>query len=176
LLAQGQQGPDETRIEALEQKLQALVEEVRGLRTRTSIPSVIAPHVQGVHGLVPGRQPQVPSTKGATIKSDVQTLTRATYRLPQPKAEALANFLRDHMKASIEARIEGENLIVTASPQAQAAIEQFIALSEGVVPDYQASNYRYAVPVQGQSWFGRKPGKAPSKTKAEEPAPVEEKK
>src|SRR5262249_21674785 len=60
------------------------------------------------------------------------TLSRATYKLPKDKAEALSAFLREHVKASVvETKVEGENFIVTTTPEAQHVIGQFVALIEG---------------------------------------------
>lgn len=58
----------------------------------------------------------------------VETLTRARYRLPQAKAEALAAFLKEHVGSEVEARLDAETLIVTASRDDQARIGQFIKL------------------------------------------------
>jgi beta-lactamase regulating signal transducer with metallopeptidase domain len=59
-------------------------------------------------------------------------LSRATYKLPRAKAEALAAFLREHVKARVlENAVEGNSLIVTTTPEAQAAIGQMIALMQG---------------------------------------------
>jgi hypothetical protein len=61
-------------------------------------------------------------------------LNRATYKLPRAKAEALAAFLREHMKSPVEVKVEDDSLIVTAAPDSQVTIGQFIALSEGKQP------------------------------------------
>ncbi len=58
----------------------------------------------------------------------VETLTRAKYKLPQATAEALAVFLKQHAKSEIEIKVEGETVIVTASPDDQSRIGQFIRL------------------------------------------------
>ena len=70
-----------------------------------------------------------PRSVGVTEQGEaVETLTRARYRLPQTKADALAAFLKEHAGGEVEARLDGETLIVTASPDAQARIGQFIKL------------------------------------------------
>jgi beta-lactamase regulating signal transducer with metallopeptidase domain len=75
------------------------------------------------------------TARGAGEKSAEVMLTRATYKLPTAKAEALGAFLREHVKASVmETKVEGENLIVTTTPEAQHTIAAFIALVQGKVP------------------------------------------
>src|SRR5262249_872464 len=60
------------------------------------------------------------------------TLTRATYRLPKEKAEALAGLLRQHVKvALLETKVDGDSVVVTTTPDAQRVIGDFIALMEG---------------------------------------------
>jgi hypothetical protein len=72
---------------------------------------------------------------GAEDKSAEVVLTRATYKLPAAKAEALGAFLREHVKASVmETKVEGENLIVTTTPESQHTIAAFIALVQGKPP------------------------------------------
>jgi hypothetical protein len=58
----------------------------------------------------------------------VENLTRARYKLPQATAEALAAFVTKHAKSEIEIKVEGETAIVTASPEDQSRIGQFIHL------------------------------------------------
>jgi beta-lactamase regulating signal transducer with metallopeptidase domain len=60
-------------------------------------------------------------------KDEMLTLIRTTYRLPKAKAEVLAAFIRDHVKATVvQARAEGDSLIVTTTPDAQKAIRALI--------------------------------------------------
>jgi beta-lactamase regulating signal transducer with metallopeptidase domain len=59
-------------------------------------------------------------------------LIRVTYKLSHAKAEALASLLTQHSKAEVlEARVEGDNLTVTTTPEAEKAITQFISLIQG---------------------------------------------
>jgi beta-lactamase regulating signal transducer with metallopeptidase domain len=56
-------------------------------------------------------------------------LSRKSYQLPKAKAEALAAFLRDHVKAPvIEPKVEGDTLSVTTTPEVQKAIGRLIGL------------------------------------------------
>jgi beta-lactamase regulating signal transducer with metallopeptidase domain len=62
-------------------------------------------------------------------------LSRTTYSLPKAKAEALAAFLREHVKAQVmETKAEGDSLTVTTTPQAQKAIGGLVALIQGKEP------------------------------------------
>lgn len=62
----------------------------------------------------------------------VVNLTRAKYSLPHAKAEALAAFLREHVKAEVlETKVEGESLIVTTTPAVQQAIGTLITVIQG---------------------------------------------
>jgi beta-lactamase regulating signal transducer with metallopeptidase domain len=60
------------------------------------------------------------------------TLSRATYRLPRDKAEALSAFLKDNVKAPVlETNVDGDSLTVTTTPEVQATIGAFVALVHG---------------------------------------------
>src|SRR5262249_8978358 len=62
----------------------------------------------------------------------VVVLSRATYKLPKAKAEPLAAFLREHVKAAVlETKVEGDSLIITTTPESQKAIGGLIALIQG---------------------------------------------
>jgi hypothetical protein len=81
----------------------------------------------------------------------VETLTRVKYKLPQAKAQALAAFLQEHVGGDVETKVDGETLTVTAVPDHQARIGQFIQLLEPSPrrPEQpgerrQSSNDRYA--------------------------------
>jgi hypothetical protein len=65
--------------------------------------------------------------------AEVITLTRVSYKLTPPAAEALSTFLKDNVKDSIlvETVSQGDALIVTTTPDAQQAIGQFIHLLQG---------------------------------------------
>jgi hypothetical protein len=63
-------------------------------------------------------------------------LTRATYKLPAGKAEALAKFLVDNVKAApvLECKVDGDSLIVTTTPEYQHAVGQLVGLMLGKLP------------------------------------------
>jgi uncharacterized repeat protein (TIGR01451 family) len=100
--------------------------------------------------VIAGAASPLPHPVLATERDEaVETLTRARYRLPQTKAEALATFLKEHADSEVEARLAGETLIVTASPDAQARIGQFIKLLlPKVVPARPPASGDAAFPVR----------------------------
>src|SRR5262249_15147692 len=110
------------RLLELERKLDTLLKEVRALRagggsaapvtTSSRAHSALTAQTQRWAEMVGRYQQSRPSTEV------VVTLARVTYKLPKEKAEALAAFLRDHVKAQVmETKAEGENLIVTTTPE-----------------------------------------------------------
>lgn len=79
-----------------------------------------------------GQPPQFVSRLpiAVTADPDVQTLTRAKYRLNAAKAEALAEFVKAHVTAEVDTKVEGDLLIVTAAPDIQQRIGQFVKLMQ----------------------------------------------
>lgn len=61
------------------------------------------------------------------------TLIRAKYTLPAAKAESLAAFIAQHLP-DVDAKSAGDSLTVTATPDAQGAIGQFVALLKRAAP------------------------------------------
>ncbi len=59
---------------------------------------------------------------------EVRTLTRATYKLPEDKARALAEFLRQNVVAEMEIETTGDTVTVTTSGDTQQTIERLIDL------------------------------------------------
>jgi len=163
----GQSSPDrDKKLDELEKKLKDLVKELQALKAGGNPPAA-TPSGQN---RVPVVADFVPTTNyrlrqdGANVSYEPVTsfqrvhtlrggseekaaevvLTRATYKLPTAKAEALGAFLREHVKASVmETKVEGENLIVTTTPEAQHTIAAFIALVQGKVP----ANRTWSVPL-----------------------------
>lgn len=63
------------------------------------------------------------------------TLTRATYSLPKAQAEALATFLKANLKtSSMELRIDGDGLTVTAPSDIQSTVSGVVKLMQGGEP------------------------------------------
>jgi beta-lactamase regulating signal transducer with metallopeptidase domain len=141
----------EKKLDELEKKLQALLKELQALKAGGTPPPG-TPHVE--HRAAAGAKVEyVPVTSyqprlvGTTHYEPVRTyrlvgaadeksaevvLSRANYKLPAAKAEALGAFLREHVKAVVmETKVEGENLNITTTPEAQRTIAQFIALVQG---------------------------------------------
>jgi len=68
---------------------------------------------------------------GTVSKEHNITLSRATYKLPKEKADALAAFLK-HVKASVlETKVEDDGVTVTTTPDVQHTIAQLVGLLTG---------------------------------------------
>jgi hypothetical protein len=152
----GPDGDRDRRLREVEQKLQTLLEEVRALRagaaasakpprsvTVRTVPVQPAPQPAPKPRIIYSEekrpvlsqiaQPDATQFHSVTVTHDsgAVTLSRATYRLPHAKAEALAAFLREYVKAQVmETKVEGDSLTVTTTPEAQKAIGQLIALMQ----------------------------------------------
>jgi beta-lactamase regulating signal transducer with metallopeptidase domain len=159
------------KLDELEKKLKDLLKELQALKAGGTTPAATPPTE---HRVPPGAKVDyVPSANyqlkssgdrvwyepvttyratvtfpGGTDRTEV-VLTRATYKLPAAKAQALGAFLGEHVKATVmEIKVEGENLIVTTTPEAQRTIGQFIALVLGKV----AAPHTSAAPAN--AWYG----------------------
>jgi len=145
------------RLQALEQQLQALLKEVQALRQTTkSSAAAAARHVikgkeelrrwknvevrpiqTQYYQLKLNAAPARPVIKGTWVQAQpadaqkVVTLARTTYKLPNDKAEILAAFLREHVKPSVETKVEGDNLTITTTPEMQKAVDNLIGLIQG---------------------------------------------
>jgi hypothetical protein len=111
------------KLQELEAKVNALLKEVQALQTKKSTTTASTMlQFSGSIGTAPGVPAEV-------------TLKRTTYKLSAEKAEALGKFLQQHVKGVVmEIKVEGENLIVTTTPEVQQVIHQFIALTGGKTP------------------------------------------
>jgi beta-lactamase regulating signal transducer with metallopeptidase domain len=150
------------KLQAVEQKLQKLINEVRSLRgegdkserksgqtqTFTIKPKVqsgtvqVEPlrarafNVQPLQKYSVDLAPTVASTDAVWImnqraagSTQADILHRTKYKLSHEKAEALAKFLRDQVKGqTVETKVEGDELTVTATPDAQRTIGQLVSL------------------------------------------------
>jgi hypothetical protein len=126
------------RLQDLEKKLQDLLKEVQGLRSAAG--GAPAPKPAGQPAPEVHRQPSYSVNRPQTYYSvtvadtgSVQevTLSRASYKLPREKAEALAAFLREHIKTPVlETKVDGDSFTVTTTPEVQKAIGQFVALMQ----------------------------------------------
>ncbi|HEV3449540.1 MAG TPA: hypothetical protein VG099_33190, partial [Gemmataceae bacterium] len=144
----------EKRLQALEQQIQRLLREVQALR-KSSKPALSPPHVDAADVRLKAARTlgalQISSPKPADLRrmkvysvpmyyervaakqeERVVNLARTTYNLPHDKAETLAAFLREHVKAKVlETKVEGDNLTITTTPETQKALEGLIALIQG---------------------------------------------
>jgi hypothetical protein len=120
------------KLQELEKKLQDLLKEVQALRAGSGGSSDNTKKVLQVRRQELYYRNLLQAQKAFEEKSPVLNLTRATYPLPKDKAEALAAFLRDHVKASVlETKVQDNHLIVTTTPDTQQAIGQIVALIQG---------------------------------------------
>jgi beta-lactamase regulating signal transducer with metallopeptidase domain len=121
------------KIQELEAKLKTLLKEVQSLRA--SGRPITQPATEFFHsGMLKYVAESQGSSSGPATPAEI-ALSRTTYKLPAEKAEALGKFLQQHVKGVImEVKVESENLIVTTTPQVQQGIRQFIALTEGKMP------------------------------------------
>ncbi len=58
----------------------------------------------------------------------VVPLIRATYKLPDGKARALADFLRENVIAEVEIVTKGDTVTITTSGETQKTIERLIGI------------------------------------------------
>jgi hypothetical protein len=136
------------KLKELEDKVQQLLKEMQQLRGQAPttqqetlnglIRSVIGSGLAAPAPAPPRAQveptPFYPPYHAAPAPdgAEVITLTRVSYKLNPTTAYALVDFLKDNVKTAIlEAKSEGENLVVTTTPDAQKAIGQFIHLLQG---------------------------------------------
>jgi beta-lactamase regulating signal transducer with metallopeptidase domain len=133
------------KLEELETKVAALLKELKELRKSGRLSE--AAHVEKAMFKLwteavqaRGGTTTVVGPRGGDVKAPPPVsvevvLVRTTYTLPAAKGEALAKFLRENVKASVmEAKADGDRLIVTTTPEAQRAIGQFVLLIQGRLP------------------------------------------
>ena len=143
-----QNDPD-ARLRAIEQQLQALLKEVKGMRNGGS--SNRATRAPSVHNVPPqaatpaapnfpgrvARVPDAPTSEPTAVippqsaSSSEVALTRATYELPSEKAKALSELLQGYKGPEITFKIEGDKMTVTTTPEAQHMLGQFVRFLQG---------------------------------------------
>jgi beta-lactamase regulating signal transducer with metallopeptidase domain len=146
------------QLQDLEARLAALLAELHNLRSaqsparvarplpRMGMPGEAAPAMMAPPGAMPAAPAMGPASiggglpgtrpgakaqgqeEGAAATVSTEVLIRARYHLPEEKAAALAAFLQEHLGKRVETRVDGKQLIVTASPDAQTALAHFIRL------------------------------------------------
>ena len=95
----------------------------------------LAPPMSGMPGM-PGMSGRMSKLAMDSMKkshradgeAEQVSLTRATYKLPPGRAQAIAAFFTQNFNDEIEVRVKGDGLQVTASAEDQAAIGQFVRL------------------------------------------------
>jgi len=150
-VAEIQASPDQNdpdaRLRAIEQQLQALLKEVKGMRSggpnkapRTpsvhyvpAQPAAPAPHLIGRVARVPDGQTtaEAAAVIPPQVSSSEVALTRATYELPGEKAKALSELLQGYKGPEITFKIEGDKMTVTTTPEAQHMLGQFVRFLQG---------------------------------------------
>ncbi len=162
VVAQPAAGTERDRkLQDLEKKLEALLNEVKALRSaRPAVPppapkvhyELVRPKVHAEPTLV---LPSYRATMSLAFPGATGLLlSRTTYKLPRTKAEALAAFLREHVKASVmETKVEGESLVITTTPEAQKAIGQLIGLIQGGSSEKPQSLKLFEAPVGDKLFF-----------------------
>jgi hypothetical protein len=151
------QGDDRDRkIKELEDKLQALLKEVKSLRepkvtTQTAPkpktddkPANVLPRAVELRNLTWAQSQPVLSTY-YTIEGQQHavTLSRATYKMPKEMAESLAAFLKHARGSVVETKIEDDTIVVTTTPNMQQTIGQLVGLVTGQ-PQGPRTQYKLA--------------------------------
>jgi beta-lactamase regulating signal transducer with metallopeptidase domain len=148
--AGGDAAARDKKIRDLEEKIRVLVKQLHELRGDMQPPAgvTVPPMVPVAPGtaIVPAAGPVTYYYQPVTSYRDGKTvttyqlvvvpgpetevnLTRVIYKLPAAKAEALASFLKEHVKAAVlETRVEGDTVTITTTPEMQRTIGQFVAL------------------------------------------------
>ncbi len=73
-----------------------------------------------------------PPATEKTATAKFVALTRATYKLPKGKTEALAAFLKSNIKAStLELKVEEDGLTVTTTSDTQQTVAGIVKLMQG---------------------------------------------
>ena len=100
---------------------------------------------------------------------DVETLTRAKYKLPPGRAQALAEFIQAQVKEDVETKVDGDMLVVTASSDDQTKIGHFIQLLKKTAERREAPEDRRDSPDDDRK--SSDPFGSPTGVPADRPAP-----
>jgi len=170
-------GSESDRLDRVEKQLEALLQEVKAMRSGSGqkagkdVTVEVKPAVKTytlkdsdtVHQVGPRvltAQPGSGNVHGYTWVTTSEgehavALTRATYKMPKEKAEALAKFLSDQVKGQVlETKVESEGIVVTTTPQIQRTIHDFINLVQGGKQNYtfeiKGAELEISKPTQGK--------------------------
>jgi beta-lactamase regulating signal transducer with metallopeptidase domain len=125
------------KLKELEDKVQQLLKEMQQVQGQGPTSPPASNFSQALRSLTtdqpvpvaPAPTPAYPPTTPRGEPVEVITLTRVTYKFKPATAEALASFLKENVKTAIlEIKSEGDNLIVTTTPDAQHVIGLLIDL------------------------------------------------
>jgi beta-lactamase regulating signal transducer with metallopeptidase domain len=125
------------KLQELEARIKELVKELEDLRgAKDGKPNTDDPYRRAVTAEpAPVYLRHVLTAPAPASGVEEITLSRVAYKLPTGKAEAVAAFLREQIKASVlETKADGDNLVVTTTPETQHVIGQFIGLIQGKAP------------------------------------------
>jgi beta-lactamase regulating signal transducer with metallopeptidase domain len=123
-------------IQALELQIKALQKQLNDLRASEAARGFGTLGSNGQGGLAGSVALDFgTATSGGAPGAEELTLSRVTYKLPAGHAAATASFLRDHVGASVlETRADGDNLVVTTTPDTQKVIRTLVSLIQSKPP------------------------------------------
>jgi hypothetical protein len=135
----------ETKIGDLEEQIKLLAKQLQDLRGTTKPPMAATPAMPANPSYYYRPVTVYDQGKSVTTYEAVRldqpraenevTLTRVVYKLPADKAEALASFLKQHVKVLVlETKVDGDSMTITTTPDMQRTIGQFVALMRGKEP------------------------------------------
>jgi hypothetical protein len=138
------QGDDRDRkIKELEDKLQALLKEVKSLRETKITPQTapkpktddkpanVQPRAVEARTFTWAQSQPLVATFTLEGQQHAVTLSRATYKMPKDMAESLAAFLKHAKGSVVETKIEDDTIVVTTTPNMQQTIGQLVGLMTG---------------------------------------------
>ena len=131
-------GDHDRRIQELEAKVKDLMKQLEALQSTAppATPSRTVETNERNIDVAPAVDVRTAAAEPAVKENAEIRLSRVTYKLPAGHAEATATFLRGHVGASVlETRAEGDNLVVTTTPETQQVIRTFVALIQARGPE-----------------------------------------
>jgi len=137
-------GDDRDRkIKELEDKLQALLKEVKSLRDTKITPQAAPkpksadqpanaqPWAAEVRNFTWAQSQPLIATYTIEGQQHAVTLSRATYKMPKEMAESLAALLKHAKGSVVETKIEDDSIVVTTTPNMQQTIGQLVGQMTG---------------------------------------------
>ena len=91
------------------------------------------------------------TTRSTSDSSETISLSRTTYALPAAKAAALASFLKEMTQVKVlEAKVDGDKLTITTTPDVQHTIGQIVGLMTGKTAATYRLNFTPKAPEQAK--------------------------